>query len=55
VVTPGLQTIYSFGCVNILHHTMHSVCYFFIVHVDTNSEIDPVHVLKTVLLDLSKM
>jgi hypothetical protein len=55
VVTRGLQTIYNFGCVDIPHHTIHSVCYFFIVRVDTNSEIDPVHVLKTVLPDLSKM
>jgi hypothetical protein len=28
---------------------------FFVVPVDTNSERDPIHVLKTVLLDLSKM
>jgi hypothetical protein len=28
---------------------------YFVVRVDTNSEIDPAHVLKTFLLDLSKM
>ena len=37
----GLPTMYSFG--------------FCVVFVDINSEIDAVHVLKYVLLDLSNM
>ena len=46
MITRGLPTIYSFGFVNLIHHTMHSVCYFCVLRVDTNSDIDPVHVLK---------
>ena len=51
----GLPTIYRFRFVERSTSHYELSVLFVVVRVDTNSDIDPVHALKTVLLDLSKM
>jgi len=46
---------YTYLDVWTFYNTLYTQCGIFVVRVDNNLEIHPFHVLKTVLLDLSKM